>query len=291
MSTKGNLYIVATPIGNLEDITARAVRTLTEVDLIAAEDTRHSRRLLDHLAVKTRLLSYHEHNEAQVTASLINKMINGSHVALISDAGTPLVSDPGYLLVRMARESSIRIVPIPGVSALITALSVAGLPSDRFLFEGFLPSSRAGRVARLKEVEQETRTIIYYEAPHRMLVTLKEMGRIFGSDRTVTIARELTKVFEEIRKASLAELVEQVEAGELIQKGEFVILVQGVRRVRSHFEAEKLLKLLLTELAPKKAVQIAHQLTGVKKKDLYPLTIRIRHSQEKSLVELRPVED
>lgn len=276
MSTRGNLYIVATPIGNLEDMTARAIRTLGEVDLIVAEDTRHSRKLLDHFAIKTRILSYHNHNEARVTASLIAKIAVGSHVALISDAGTPLLSDPGYLLVKMAQESSIRVIPIPGVSALTTALSVAGLPCERFLFEGFLPTARSGRISRLKEVEQETRTIVYLEAPHRILVTLKEMANVFGGERTVSIARELTKVFEEIKKATLAELIEQIQSGELVQKGEFVILVQGVQQVRSSYQTEKLLKLLLAELAPKKAVHIAYQLTGEKKRDLYPLAIKIR---------------
>lgn len=276
MSTRGNLYIVATPIGNLEDMTARAIRTLGEVDLILAENTRHSRKLLDHFAIKTRVLAYHNHNEAQVTASLIAKMAVGSHIALISDAGTPLLSDPGYLLVKMAQESSIRVIPIPGVSALTTALSVAGLPCDRFLFEGFLPAARSARISRLKEVEQETRTIVYLEAPHRILLTIREMANVFGGDRTVSIARELTKVFEEIKKASLSELIEQVQTGELAQKGEFVILVQGVQQVRSSYQTEKLLELLLAELAPKKAVHIAWQLTGEKKKDLYPLTIKIR---------------
>ncbi|HJN50040.1 MAG: 16S rRNA (cytidine(1402)-2'-O)-methyltransferase [Pseudomonadales bacterium] len=276
MSARGNLYIVATPIGNLEDMTARAIRTLGEVDLIAAEDTRHSRRLLDHFAIKTRVVSYHDHNEAQVSESLIAKMMVGTHVALISDAGTPLVSDPGYLLVKMAQESAIKVIPIPGVSAVTTALSVSGLPCDRFLFEGFLPTGRTARITRLKEAEQETRTIVYLEAPHRVLVTLKEMANVFGGERTVSVARELTKVFEEIRKATLAELIEQVQDGELTQKGEFVILVQGVKQISSLYETEKLLELLLAELAPKKAVHIANQLTGAKKKDLYPLTVKIR---------------
>jgi len=278
MSAKGNLYIVATPIGNLEDLTARAIRTLAEVDLIAAEDTRHSRKLLDHFDIKTRVLSFHNHNEEQVATSLIDRIIAGSHIALISDAGTPLLSDPGYPLVKMAQESSIRVIPIPGVSALTTALSVAGLPSDRFLFEGFLPASSSGRKTRLREVEQETRTIIYFEAPHRILMTLKDMANIFGGERLVTIARELTKLFEQIKKATLTELVEQVEAGEIAQKGEFVVLIKGVKQVSSSYETEQLLKLLLEELAPKKAVHIAHQLTGAKKKDLYPLTIKIRTS-------------
>ena len=276
MSTQGNLYIVATPIGNLEDMTARAVRTLGEVDLIAAEDTRHSRRLLDHFSIKTHVLSYHNHNEAQVAASLVAKMVKGANVALISDAGTPLVSDPGFLLVRLAKESSIRVVPVPGVSALTTALSVAGVPSDRFVFEGFLPSTSSARITRLKEAEQESRTIIYFEAPHRILVTLKEMAEVFGSDRVVAIARELTKVYEEIRKAPVKELIDGIESGELVQKGEYVILVQGVKHIRSPYETVKLLELLLAELAPKKAVHIAHQLTGEKKKDLYPLTIKLR---------------
>ncbi len=276
MSTRGNLYVVATPIGNLEDMTARAIRTLGEVDLIAAEDTRHSRKLLEHFAIKTRVISYHDHNESQVTASLIAKIEMGSNIALISDAGTPLVSDPGYPLVRTAQESSIRVIPIPGVSAVTTALSVAGLACDRFSFEGFLPTGRSARRTRLREVEQETRTMVYLEAPHRILGTLKEMANVFGGERTVSIARELTKVFEEIKKDTLTELIEQVHSGELAQKGEFVIMVQGVKQVRSRYDIEQLLELLLAELAPKKAVHIANQLTGAKKKDLYPLTIKIR---------------
>ena len=204
----GSLYVVATPIGNLDDISARALRILREVALIAAEDTRHSARLLQHFGIQTPLAACHEHNERDQGGRCLARLQAGEDVALISDAGTPLISDPGYHLVRQARAAGFAVVPVPGACALIAALSAAGLPSDRFIFEGFLPAKAAGRRARLEQVREEPRTLIFYEAPHRILECLQDMCEVFGDDRPALLARELTKTFETLQGLPLAELCE-----------------------------------------------------------------------------------
>lgn len=272
-NTAGCLYVVATPIGNLEDITARALRVLTEVELIAAEDTRHSSRLLQHFSISTPLVSCHDHNERAESVTLIKRMEQGASIALISDAGTPLISDPGYHLVAQAHAAGIKVVPVPGVSAVIAALSAAGLPSDRFVFEGFLPAKEGARQKYLQSLEQENRTMIFYEAPHRVLDSVRAMVEVFGGERQAVLARELTKTFETIKGASLAELAQWIAEDTNQQRGECVLLVKGVDTKAAaddiSVEAQSMLKLLCTELPLKKAAAMTAQITGVRKNLLY----------------------
>jgi 16S rRNA (cytidine1402-2'-O)-methyltransferase len=272
-STMGTLYVVATPIGNLDDITARALRVLREVSLIAAEDTRHSARLMQHFGIGTPLAACHEHNEREQGSHFITRLLSGADVALISDAGTPLISDPGYHLVRNARAAGIRVVPVPGPSALITALSAAGLPSDRFIFEGFLPAKTAGRRARLEQVKEEPRTLIFYEAPHRILECLEDMQLVFGGERPALLARELTKTFETLKGLPLADLSAWVAADSNQQRGECVVLVAGWQAPEGDdalsVEALRVLDLLLQDLPLKRAAALAAEITGVRKNLLY----------------------
>jgi 16S rRNA (cytidine1402-2'-O)-methyltransferase len=272
-STMGTLYVVATPIGNLDDITARALRVLREVSLIAAEDTRHSARLMQHFGIGTPLAACHEHNEREQGSHFITRLLSGADVALISDAGTPLISDPGYHLVRNARAAGIRVVPVPGPSALITALSAAGLPSDRFIFEGFLPAKTAGRRARLEQVKEEPRTLIFYEAPHRILECLEDMQLVFGGERLALLARELTKTFETLKGLPLGELAAWVAADTNQQRGECVVLVAGWQAPEGDdalsVEALRVLDLLLQDLPLKRAAALAAEITGVRKNLLY----------------------
>ncbi|AZC20608.1 16S rRNA (cytidine(1402)-2'-O)-methyltransferase [Pseudomonas sp. CMR5c] len=232
-SVAGSLYVVATPIGNLDDVSARALKLLREVSLIAAEDTRHSQRLMQHFGISTPLAACHEHNERDEGSRFITRLLAGDDVALISDAGTPLISDPGYHLVRQARAAGINVVPVPGPCALIAALSAAGLPSDRFIFEGFLPAKASGRRARLEQVREEPRTLIFYEAPHRILECLQDMEAVFGGDRPALLARELTKTFETLKGLPLVELRRFVESDSNQQRGECVVWWRGglLRRV------------------------------------------------------------
>jgi 16S rRNA (cytidine1402-2'-O)-methyltransferase len=272
-SAMGTLYVVATPIGNLDDITARALQVLREVSLIAAEDTRHSARLMQHFGIATPLSACHEHNEREQGSHFIARLLSGSDVALISDAGTPLISDPGYHLVRNARAAGVRVVPVPGPSALITALSAAGLPSDRFIFEGFLPAKTAARRARLEQVKQEPRTLIFYEAPHRILECLEDMQLVFGDERPALLARELTKTFETLKGLPLAELAAWVAADSNQQRGECVVLVAGWQAPEGDdalsVEALRVLDLLLQDLPLKRAAALAAEITGVRKNLLY----------------------
>src|SRR5690606_13608454 len=228
--TDGILYVVATPIGNLADMVPRAVETLQTVAVIAAEDTRHSARLLGHFDINTPTLAYHDHSDEQRTEQLLKRLRDGEDVALISDAGTPLISDPGYRLVRAARQQGSRIVPIPGACAVIAALSVAGLPSDKFSFEGFLPAKQVARQSLLRSLQQETRTLIFYEAPHRVLETVQDMCAVFGPDREVVMAREITKTFETIKSAPVAELAQWIAADTNQTRGEIVLLVHGAAK-------------------------------------------------------------
>ena len=268
----GILYIVATPIGNLADITGRAVEVLGEVDLIAAEDTRHSARLMQAHGISTPMLAYHDFNEARGAAGIIDRLLQGRNIALITDAGTPLVSDPGYRLVRMARESGVRVVPVPGPSAVIAALSCAGLASDRFTFEGFLPAKEAARMAKLKLLEKEQRTMIFYEAPHRILACLGDMLAVFGEAREVVLARELTKNFETVINGSLARLLEVVTNDTDQQKGEMVLVVAGAEDVKEdEAQLRHIMIVLLEELPLKQAASLASKITGCKKNRLYEL--------------------
>ncbi len=267
----GTLYVVATPIGNLGDMTPRAVEVLQEVDRIAAEDTRHSAGLMRHFAITTPMLSLHEHNERQKVEALLQRLGDGENLALISDAGTPLISDPGYILVREAQRAGFRVVPIPGASALIAALSVSGLPTDRFSFEGFLPAKGGARRKMLESLRQERRTMAFYESPHRILDSLTDMVAAFGDARQAVIARELTKTFETIRHAALGDLFTWVNNDANQQKGEFVILVHGCEEAKEGLnpEAKRIASLLADELPLKQAASLAADISGEKKNALY----------------------
>lgn len=279
---RGVLYIVATPLGNLGDISPRAVEVLSGVTLIAAEDTRHSAPLLRHFGVRTPCITLHEHNEREVSPAILERLAKGDSVALISDAGTPLVSDPGYHLVRTARANGIRVVPIPGPSALIAALSASGLPSDRFVFEGFLPARTGARRTRLAELRDEPRTLIFYESPHRILDCIDDMAQAFGAERLAVIARELTKLFETIHNDALAGLCAWLRADENQQRGEFVILVHGSMlgdSSKSETEAQRIVQILMAELPVKQAAALAAQITGLKKNALYDYALRLKDSE------------
>ncbi len=276
--TKGILYIVATPLGNLGDMTPRAVETLAQVQVIAAEDTRHSLPLLRHFNIVTPCIALHDHNERERSTELIIRLQAGENIALISDAGTPLISDPGYHLVRTAREQGVRIVPIPGSSALIAALSVSGLPTDRFVFEGFLPAKSAARQQRLEALRIEARTVIFFESGHRIVDSLNDMAHVLGLDRHAVVARELTKIFETIHGDTLGALCQWVQADHHQQKGEFVVLVQGVTRTEDaevDAEAERIVRILLAELPVKHAAALAAKITGQKKNLLYSMALKI----------------
>ncbi len=271
-SNQGILYVVATPIGNLGDMVPRAVETLQTVALIAAEDTRHSSRLLSPFAINTPCSAYHDHSDDSRVDQLVAKMQAGESIALISDAGTPLVSDPGYRLVRSARQAGIQVVPIPGACAMIAALSAAGLPSDRFAFEGFLPAKQIARCTQLQSLAADSRTLIFYEAPHRILETLQDMVQVFGPEREVVIAREITKTFETIKGDSVAALVDWVAADSNQQRGEIVLLVHGAPKQENETltpEQIHTMKVLLDELPVKQAASIGAKLTGLKKNFLY----------------------
>ncbi|MDH0729002.1 16S rRNA (cytidine(1402)-2'-O)-methyltransferase [Pseudomonas sichuanensis] len=273
----GTLYVVATPIGNLDDMSARALKVLANVSLIAAEDTRHSVRLLQHFGIDTPLAACHEHNERDEGGRFITRLLAGDDVALVSDAGTPLISDPGYHLVRQARAAGVQVVPVPGACALIAALSAAGLPSDRFIFEGFLPAKTAGRRARLEQVREEPRTLIFYEAPHRILECLEDMEAVFGGERPALLAREITKTFETLKGLPLAELRAFVQGDSNQQRGECVVLVAGWVAPEDEqaisVEAQRVLDLLLAELPLKRAAALAAEITGVRKNLLYQLAL------------------
>ena len=276
-SPLGSLYVVATPIGNLDDISARALTTLRSVALIAAEDTRHSARLMQHFGIGTPLAACHEHNERDQGGRFLARLLAGEDVALISDAGTPLISDPGYHLVRQARAAGIAVVPVPGACALVAALSAAGLPSDRFIFEGFLPAKAAGRRARLEQVKEEPRTLIFYEAPHRILECLQDMQAVFGDERLALLARELTKTFETLKGLPLAELAAWVAGDSNQQRGECVVLVAGWQAPEGEeavsAEAVRVLNLLLAEMPLKRAAALAAEITGVRKNLLYQVAL------------------
>jgi 16S rRNA (cytidine1402-2'-O)-methyltransferase len=267
----GELWVVATPIGHRDDFSARAIETLRSVAVIAAEDTRHSRPLLMHYNVGTPLVALHEHNEREVVDAMVQRLLGGESVALISDAGTPLISDPGFRLVRAARAAGIRCAPVPGPCAAIAGLSVAGLPSDRFVFEGFLPPKSAARRARLQELAGDARTLIFYESSHRVAESLADMREIFGEDREGVLARELTKLFETVIGEPLGQLASRVANDPNQQRGECVLLVAGRGEETDAREAEgrRVFALLREELPPAKAAKLAAAITGAPRKLLY----------------------
>jgi len=268
----GKLWVVATPIGNLEDLSPRAQTVLRAADLIAAEDTRHSGALLRHCGIATRCVALHEHNERDVSGDLVRRMQDGATIALISDAGTPLISDPGFRLVRAARAAGIVVSPVPGPSALVAALSVAGLPSDRFSFEGFLPPKSAARRARLQALRTGTDTLIFYESSHRIDESLADCAAVLGGERRGVLARELTKVFETVLDGTLAELAARVAADPDQRRGEFVLLVGGAdddADAGRLAEGRRVFDLLRRELPPGRAAKLASEITGAARNALY----------------------
>jgi len=272
----GVLYIVATPIGNLEDITLRALRVLKEVDLIAAEDTRHTRILLSHYDIRTPLTSYHEHNERTKAQSLVERLLGGENIALVSDAGTPAISDPGYRLVVDAIHAGIRVIPLPGASALVATLSAGGLPTDRFAFEGFLPAKKQERRARLQELRQEARTLVFYEAPHRLKESLQDMQQIIG-DREIVVGRELSKVHEEFLRGTVSEVVARLSDREV--KGEITIVVHGCTdecQVSEESIGTEIHRLIDEGMGIKDISELLGERYHVSKRQIYQLALKLK---------------
>ncbi|MBA2410972.1 MAG: 16S rRNA (cytidine(1402)-2'-O)-methyltransferase [Gammaproteobacteria bacterium] len=278
----GVLYVVATPLGNLADITYRAVQVLKDVDLIAAEDTRHSRPLLTHYGIETRTISLHEHNEQARARTLTARLLAGESIALISDAGTPVISDPGYRLIAGVRDAGVRVSPVPGPSALIAALSAAGLPTDRFVFEGFLPAKAGARRRRLEGLATETRTLVIYESSHRIEASVADMRDAFGPERRAVIARELTKAFETLHDDALEALCQWLADDSNHRRGEFVVIVAGATELEEGDAAEvrRVLSLLLRELSPKIAVRLAAQLTGESRNRVYEMALALSRNDK-----------
>ncbi|GAB3371979.1 16S rRNA (cytidine(1402)-2'-O)-methyltransferase [Spongiibacter taiwanensis] len=270
-SSSPSLYVVATPIGNLADMVPRATEVLQSVSLVAAEDTRRTRQLLQHFGISVRLQAYHDHSGDAELGQILDVLRRGESVAMVSDAGTPLISDPGYRLVDAALAESFQVVPIPGPCAMVAALSVAGLPSDRFMFEGFLAAKPHGRQQQLQLLAKEPRTLIFYEAPHRLQACLEDMAQVFGPDRRVTLARELTKLFETVRRMTLVEMCEFVAADTNQQRGECVLVVEGCPPQAHSMDSATLhvLDVLRAELPLKQAAALAAQISGEKKNALY----------------------
>jgi 16S rRNA (cytidine1402-2'-O)-methyltransferase len=281
-SEYGKLYVVATPIGNLADISFRAIETLKQVDLIAAEDTRHIKMLLQHYGITNKLISLHQHNEDRASAGLVEKLRTGLSIALVSDAGTPLLSDPGMPLVKMIKDQGLDVVPIPGACALIAALSAAGLPVTQFSFEGFSPRTSSARKAFFQEKLAQPTTWVFYESSHRILDSLKDMAAVLPLDRQIVIARELTKIHETIVKTSLGNAIELVESNDNMRKGEFVVIVDGATIAKKEqlitAEQENILSILLQECSIKTAVDMAVKITGARKKLLYQAALAMGKS-------------
>jgi 16S rRNA (cytidine1402-2'-O)-methyltransferase len=276
--TPATLYIVATPIGNLGDISQRAIDVLTQVDVIACEDTRHTGKLLSAFSIKNKTMSLHDHNERQRQDQVANMLKEGKTIALVSDAGTPLISDPGFHLVRHCRSLGLNVSPIPGACAAISALSVAGLPTDRFSFEGFLPSKSGARQATLLALADEPRTMVFYDAPRRAIDTVRDIVTTLGGERYIVIARELTKTFETIHSDSAENFLTWLEEDANQLKGEMVLIIEGYKAKENEISAEVIstLKLLLAEMKPKKACAIAAEIYGVKKNSLYEVALSLK---------------
>lgn len=281
MKPENALYIVATPIGNLADMTPRAIEVLQSVDVIAAEDTRHSAKLMQHCNVQRPLIAYHDHTSIEQSERIIARVMSGESLALISDAGTPLISDPGYRLVSLARQKGVKVIPIPGACALITALCAAGLPSDKFIFEGFTPAKSSARRKAFETLASEVRTIVFYESPHRVEAAIEDMIACFGEDRQVVMARELTKTFETFLSGTLSEVYRQVCSDPNQQKGEIIVLLEGYKKVEAPEdelspEVEHTMRVLMQELPLKQAAAIAAKLTDEKKNKLYKWGLSIQ---------------
>jgi 16S rRNA (cytidine1402-2'-O)-methyltransferase len=279
--TVGTLYVVATPIGNLGDLSPRAQKTLADVQVIAAEDTRHTGQLLKVFGISTPMVSLHEHNEAQRSQDLLERLSAGQSVALVSDAGTPLISDPGFGLVGAARSRGIPIVAIPGACAAIAALSIAGLPTDRFTFEGFLAAKTSARRVQLESLRSERRTMVFYEAPHRLKEALNDLADIFGEERLAVVCRELTKQYESSYAGALSELRERGEQDADMSRGEIVIVVAGnpIEMTSASMDADRLLRELLDDLPPSQAAKVTAKLTGEKRADLYEKAMKMKERQ------------
>ena len=274
----GILYIVATPIGNLDDITFRAIEILKNVDVILAEDTRHSKRLLNHYDINTPLRAFHEHNETQKSADVIDALIAGQSLALISDAGTPLISDPGYVLVRTAKQAGVVVSPIPGPSAMISAMSAAGIATDRFGFFGFLPNKKVARMKAIQAIAHIEQTVIFYESPKRILDCTKDLLSVLGDQRIVCLAKELTKSFETIKTDTLPNLLGYLHEDAAHQKGEFVILISAIdkdNKIAGEEQLDKVLPILLGEMGASKAAKLAAKITGIDKKYCYQRAIEL----------------
>ena len=273
----GTLYIVATPIGNLDDITKRAISILSEVDIIACEDTRHTGRLLANYGIKNKLVSFHQHNENQFAESLINLLNKNNNIALVSDAGTPLISDPGYPLVKLAHDNHIKVVPVIGASAIIALLCCSGLPTNEFLFTGFLPAKSKQRQEELKRIRENPFTTVIYESTHRIIKSLEDMEKILGKDRIIVIGRELTKTFETIKLGKVSEILDFVQSDSNQTKGEFVIAISAleVEKTEDISEQQKqLAQLLSKELPPKKAAKITAEFLNGNSKNIYNFLIK-----------------
>ncbi len=273
---EGTLFVVATPIGNLDDLSPRAREVLGAADLIAAEDTRVTGRLLSHFGIKSRQT---DHNEASVVARLIGELLDGKSIALVSDAGTPSISDPGFRLLREAHQAGITVSPLPGACAFVAALSASGLPTDRFVFEGFLPAKKAARAKRLQDLGNETRTLIFYESVHRIAATIQDLIDCFGAGRRAFIGRELTKLYEQCVGADLAGLAAMLEEGQIPRKGEFVIVLEGAAELapaNDSIDAQRLLEELVEILPGKQAVAIVARLSGQKRNVLYDKMLALR---------------
>ena len=273
---RSTLYVVATPIGNLGDLTMRAKEVLGAVDLIAAEDTRHTRPLLQAFGLQTPTIALHEHNEAQKADALVRELAAGKSIALVSDAGTPLISDPGFSVVAAARKAGFAVIAVPGACAAIAALSVAGLPTDRFVFEGFLPAKPTARRERLRELANESRTLVFYEAPHRIAEVLADLAAELGGTRAATVSREITKRFETHYVDTLDSLAKRASEDADMQRGEIVIVVRGSdAQTHSNLDAENVLRALLEELSPAQAAKLAAKITGEKRNALYDRALQL----------------
>jgi 16S rRNA (cytidine1402-2'-O)-methyltransferase len=279
----GILYVVATPIGNLQDITLRALDTLKAVDAIAAEDTRHTSGLLSHFGISKKLIAVHEHNEHQSAEKLLSQLNAGESIALVTDAGTPGISDPGAVVVDLVRKAGVKVVPVPGVSAVIAALSASGIVQNGFMFHGFLPASGAARRKVLEVLKAQTVTLVIYEAPHRIVDSIADMCAVLGGERRITFARELTKTFETIYSCNLSDAVAWLEADTNQQRGEFVLLIEAAALKDAEEmpeEAVRVLKLLLAELPLKQAVKLATEITHEKKNVLYEFALQLKQQSE-----------
>ncbi len=278
---KGALYIVATPIGNLEDLSPRAKMVLENVDLIVAEDTRHSKPMLNQFGIKTKIRAYHDHNERTQAPVLIQQLQAGTSVALISDAGTPMICDPGYHLLVAAHAAEIKVIPIPGPSALISALSVSGFSSEKFIFEGYLPTKKTARRQRLQLLKKETSTVVFYEAPHRILACIEDAISCFGAERQAVIAKEITKLHENIQRATLAEILEWLNSDRNLSKGEFVVVIQGDKADQFDTqEANRVLKILLADHSVKEAAKLTSEIMQGNRNDIYKLAMDLKDTHK-----------